>query len=116
MSKGLHGTVILVSAGFDISLGRMSTKLGRKQEPVVSTKDRKRPAPTSQRRGRGVTAKRGRGSSSVARTGFIDDDDVEDDDNDVVPAKSSGTPTSQVIHVLAVSDLVMLGVAYVFVL
>ncbi|CAK9274043.1 unnamed protein product [Sphagnum jensenii] len=64
-------------------------------EPVVSTKDRKRPAPTSQRRGRGVTAKRGRGSSSVARTGFIDDDDVEDDDNDVVPAKSSGTPTSQ---------------------
>ncbi|CAM6076338.1 unnamed protein product [Sphagnum tenellum] len=64
-------------------------------EPVVSTKDRKRPAPSSQRRGRGVTAKRGRGSSSVARTGFIDDDDVEDDDNDVVPAKSAGTPTSQ---------------------
>ncbi len=63
-----------------------------------------------------MTAKRGRGSSSVARTGFIDDDDVEDDDNDVVPAKSSGTPTSQVIHVLAVSDLVMLGVACVFVL
>jgi hypothetical protein len=52
----------------------------------------------------------------VARTGFIDDDDVEDDDNDVVPAKSAGTPTSQVIRVLAVSDLAMLGVAYVFVL
>ncbi|CAM6061745.1 unnamed protein product [Sphagnum tenellum] len=54
-------------------------------------------------------------SEAVARTGFIDDDDVEDDDNDVVPAKSAGTPTSQVIHVLAVSDLAMLGVAYVFV-